>query len=240
MSVRARRPGARAARLLGDRARRDVPLGPLTTYRVGGAAALFVEARVGRRPDRGGGHGGGDRRAHARRGQGLEPARGRRGLPRAGARARRGFRSRRGRRHHGAGRRRRRPARRGPADRPCRADRLRVGGRGAGVDRRRGAHERRRPRVGHGRDAGRRPHRRPADRRRRACGRGRARPRLPPVERHRIAGRGRGDARAGRRATAPRGSARCPRSWPGGGRTSPAARTPGRCSPTPRATRRAG
>jgi UDP-N-acetylmuramate dehydrogenase len=36
---------ARAADLLGDQARRDVPLGPLTTYRVGGAAALFVEAR---------------------------------------------------------------------------------------------------------------------------------------------------------------------------------------------------
>jgi UDP-N-acetylmuramate dehydrogenase len=36
---------AAAARRLGDRARRDVPLGPLTTYRVGGAAALFVEAR---------------------------------------------------------------------------------------------------------------------------------------------------------------------------------------------------
>lgn len=33
-----------AARLLGDRARRDVAIGPLTTYRVGGAAALFVEA----------------------------------------------------------------------------------------------------------------------------------------------------------------------------------------------------
>lgn len=33
-----------AARLLGDRARRDVPLGPLTTYRVGGPAALFVAA----------------------------------------------------------------------------------------------------------------------------------------------------------------------------------------------------
>ena len=33
-----------AARLLGDRARRDVPLGPLTTYRLGGPAALFVEA----------------------------------------------------------------------------------------------------------------------------------------------------------------------------------------------------
>jgi UDP-N-acetylmuramate dehydrogenase len=34
----------RAAGLLGGLARRDVPLGPLTTYRVGGAAALFVEA----------------------------------------------------------------------------------------------------------------------------------------------------------------------------------------------------
>jgi UDP-N-acetylmuramate dehydrogenase len=34
---------AKAAALLGDRARRDVPLGPLTTYRVGGPAALFVE-----------------------------------------------------------------------------------------------------------------------------------------------------------------------------------------------------
>ena len=33
-----------AARLLGGRARRDVPLGPLTTYRLGGPAALFVEA----------------------------------------------------------------------------------------------------------------------------------------------------------------------------------------------------
>jgi len=38
-------PLDRAAEILGDRARRDVPLGPLTTYRVGGAAALFVEAR---------------------------------------------------------------------------------------------------------------------------------------------------------------------------------------------------
>lgn len=34
-----------AAALLGDRARRQVPLGPLTTYRVGGPAALFLEAR---------------------------------------------------------------------------------------------------------------------------------------------------------------------------------------------------
>jgi UDP-N-acetylmuramate dehydrogenase len=32
-----------AARLLGERARRDVPVGPLTTYRVGGAAALLTE-----------------------------------------------------------------------------------------------------------------------------------------------------------------------------------------------------
>ena len=32
-----------AAALLGERARRDVPIGPLTTYRVGGPAALFVE-----------------------------------------------------------------------------------------------------------------------------------------------------------------------------------------------------
>jgi UDP-N-acetylmuramate dehydrogenase len=34
----------RAAAALGDLARRDVPLGPLTTYRVGGSAAVFVEA----------------------------------------------------------------------------------------------------------------------------------------------------------------------------------------------------
>ncbi|MDQ6724685.1 MAG: UDP-N-acetylmuramate dehydrogenase [Actinomycetota bacterium] len=32
-----------AAAVLGDRARRDVPLGPFTTYRVGGPAALLVE-----------------------------------------------------------------------------------------------------------------------------------------------------------------------------------------------------
>src|SRR4051812_24599375 len=34
----------RAARLLGSRSRRDVPLGALTTYRVGGRAALGLEA----------------------------------------------------------------------------------------------------------------------------------------------------------------------------------------------------
>ena len=34
----------RAAKLLGARVRRNVPLGPLTTYRVGGPAALFLEA----------------------------------------------------------------------------------------------------------------------------------------------------------------------------------------------------
>jgi UDP-N-acetylmuramate dehydrogenase len=32
-----------AAERLGDLARRDVPIGPMTTYRVGGSAALFVE-----------------------------------------------------------------------------------------------------------------------------------------------------------------------------------------------------
>jgi UDP-N-acetylmuramate dehydrogenase len=37
-------PVERAAAVLGPLARRDVPLGPLTTYRVGGSAALFVEA----------------------------------------------------------------------------------------------------------------------------------------------------------------------------------------------------
>lgn len=35
-----------AAGVLGARASRDEPLGPLTTYRVGGAAALFVRARA--------------------------------------------------------------------------------------------------------------------------------------------------------------------------------------------------
>ncbi len=34
---------ARAAAVLGDRARHEHPLGPLTTYRVGGPAALYVE-----------------------------------------------------------------------------------------------------------------------------------------------------------------------------------------------------
>ena len=44
--TRAPGPGAvrRAAAVLGERARRDVPVGPLTTYRVGGPAALFLEA----------------------------------------------------------------------------------------------------------------------------------------------------------------------------------------------------
>lgn len=37
-------PVGAAAAVLGDRARRDVPLGPLTTYRVGGPAALLLEA----------------------------------------------------------------------------------------------------------------------------------------------------------------------------------------------------
>ena len=36
---------ARAAAVLGDRATPDLPLGPLTTYRVGGTAALGVVLR---------------------------------------------------------------------------------------------------------------------------------------------------------------------------------------------------
>jgi UDP-N-acetylmuramate dehydrogenase len=39
-------PLARAAEVLGDAARRDVPLGPLTTYRVGGPAALLVDVHT--------------------------------------------------------------------------------------------------------------------------------------------------------------------------------------------------
>jgi UDP-N-acetylmuramate dehydrogenase len=38
-------PIAVAAAVLGDRAEHDVPLAPMTTYRVGGPAALFVRAR---------------------------------------------------------------------------------------------------------------------------------------------------------------------------------------------------
>ena len=37
---------AAAARLLGERANRDVPVGPLTTYRVGGPAALLAEVNT--------------------------------------------------------------------------------------------------------------------------------------------------------------------------------------------------
>ena len=53
----------------------------------------------------------------------------------------------------------------GPPHRRGRADRLRVGGRRARLGRRRGAHERRRPRLGHGRRAGEGPRRRPRQRR---------------------------------------------------------------------------
>ena len=45
MSGLAHEPLDALARALGSLAERDVPLGPLTTYRVGGPAALFVEAR---------------------------------------------------------------------------------------------------------------------------------------------------------------------------------------------------
>lgn len=45
MTVDQRDRVAEAAAMLGDLARADVPLAPLTTYRVGGTAALFVRAR---------------------------------------------------------------------------------------------------------------------------------------------------------------------------------------------------
>ena len=44
MTVAAADPVSVAAEVLGERARRHVALGPLTTYRVGGPAALFLEA----------------------------------------------------------------------------------------------------------------------------------------------------------------------------------------------------
>lgn len=43
MDEPARSPVERVAQRLGPQVRRDVPIGPLTTYRVGGRAALFVE-----------------------------------------------------------------------------------------------------------------------------------------------------------------------------------------------------
>lgn len=43
---------AEAASLLGDLAERDVPIGPLTTYRVGGSAALFVRVETADELDR--------------------------------------------------------------------------------------------------------------------------------------------------------------------------------------------
>ena len=90
--ARRRRSTAGWPRLLGDRARRDVPLGPLD-HLPGGRAGRAAASRVdddddlragGRRPCAGSG----DRRAGGR--QGLEPARGRRRLRRAGRRAGRG------------------------------------------------------------------------------------------------------------------------------------------------------
>ncbi|MFP5375534.1 MAG: FAD-binding protein, partial [Acidimicrobiia bacterium] len=45
-AARSRHEPLRAASaVLGERARRHAPLGPLTTYRVGGPAALLLEAR---------------------------------------------------------------------------------------------------------------------------------------------------------------------------------------------------
>ena len=141
----------------------------------------------------------------------------------------------------GAGRRRGRPARRRPPDRGRRAHRLRVGRRRARLDRRRGAHERRRPRLRHGRDACARV--RVVDL---AAARMRRCP-LPPLElgyrRSAVAPDQVVRARPSwrwRRAIAPSARPSSPRSCGGGGPTSPAGRTPARCSPTRPATPPAG
>ncbi len=170
---RGRRPAReRPARITGDRA--IEPLGPLTTYRVGGAAALFVPRPRARRP------------ARRRRGSSRSPAcpcwwsasgptcssptpgstGSRSAWPRWPAP------STSATTHVVTGRGRRGPAQAGaPHGRP-RPHRVRVGGRRAGFDRRRGEDERRRPRLRHRLVPARR--RRPRPRRRRPC---------PPVTR---------------------------------------------------------
>ena len=159
-AIEARRPAARR------RSRQaDVPLGPLTTYRVGGPAALSPGSRTRTTSPR-------SRRAVAATGvdvlvvgQGLEPARGRRRLRRASPScSASGFADDRRRRHHGPRRRRRRAAGGGPPHGRRRAHRLRVGGGRARLDRRRRADERRRPRLRPGRVARGGPPRGPAQR----------------------------------------------------------------------------
>ena len=71
-----------AAAALGSGPGVTSPIGPLTTYRVGGQAALFVEAETRRRPRAVAGCRAGDAVAGARGRAGLEPARRRPGVPR--------------------------------------------------------------------------------------------------------------------------------------------------------------
>ena len=118
---------------------RDVPLGPLTTYRVGGPAALLAGSTTTADARRRGARAvAATGRRRARRRQGLQPAGRRRRLRRAGRRARRRVRRGRHRRHHACAPAGRRPSRWWPAARVAAGlDRLRVGGRRAGLDRRR-------------------------------------------------------------------------------------------------------
>ena len=165
-----------AARVLGPLGSRDEPLGPMTTYKVGGTAALFVRARtvddlltV----------------AAARRASGLPVLVVGRGsnllvadegfagigvsiAEFAAAIEIDGTACVAGNAMHGDRRRWGGAARRRPANGRGRADRVRVGGRSPRLDRRGGADERRRARLGHGRL-------------RRRCGRGR--PRRPGARR---------------------------------------------------------
>ena len=169
---------------LGPRAEPRRPLGPLTTYGVGGPAALFVEVEG---PDdldavRGALPCGSEvPRLRAR--AGLEPPGRRRRLRRGGPAPRRRFRRTRaaarcpgapgargiggGSDLRGAGRGGRRPAGPGPAPGRRRVVGSVVGGRGAGIGGRGGADERRGPRLGHGGLPGALPLGRPPQRGRR-------------------------------------------------------------------------
>ena len=198
--------GRLAHRQRSARARRDVPIGPLTTYRVGGRAALFVaiddeddlaaaaeSCRTERWPVLVVGKGSNLLVADA-------------GF--AGLAVVLGDGVRRGRRSTAPtvrGRGRGRAPGRGAAHRGRGPDRVRVGGRRAGLDRRRRAHERRRPRLGHGRDAAEGPRRRPAPGRMS----GWRRPRLDLAYRHSVdqpvAGRGAAPSSRSQRGDAARG-----------------------------------
>ena len=236
----ARRDLQRVADALGPRAERDRPLGLLTTYRVGGPAAVFWEAGseadllaarralFGRRiPVLVVGKGSNLLVADAgfpglavRLGPGLSDI----GID--GHRARAG----------------------GGAGLPVLARRtVEAGLTGLewavgvpGSVGRRGADERRRPRIGHRGRPRAVPMARPGPRRRRRGRSGPARARLPPVVDLADRGRRLGRVRARHRDRSTPAGRSSPRSSRGDASTSPGGATPARSSPTRRATRPAG